>query len=867
MKKQFFLFPFFVMILSALNAQVITPPYFNNFESGASGWAADTTTTNLWQLGLPNFGTTTVAFSGVNAWSFDSDSTNSEAILYSPVFDFSTTIDATLSFWLSFDTEQNWDGTRLEYNKNNTGWTLLSNGATSFNWYNMSAINCSGQPAWAGSSAYLQNPTAAGWAYAENKLNALNGLGPNDVQFRFVFCSDASVISTGVSIDDFSIHVPQPDDAGIYNIIRPYSSSAAGYSSPVSFEIKNYGSNNLSSFDVSYSLDGGAPVTQTWNGTLLPGAIDTVVFPNITVPTGSYSICAYTSLAGDPNNTNDTLCVQRTGVIPFIDITNYPDTSSYSPCDIPYQYNDFIYGTTFGLNFGDTILIHAAWGDGTDDTYILPGNGSITLQVTHSYTFPGQFSIQYVATALGGGLSDTITMYNQVILSDSCEVISGTVYFDSNANCMFDAGDTKLYSIPVELQTGGGTFLWDFTDINGDYNFNVPIGLTYDIILTPANNLYTPTCPASGIYPNISVLPSTGNDFAVDATPGYDLQPTVFTWNVRPNFNSTVNLTMRNNLLLPVMGELRFPVDTNSFNYVSAVPVPSSISGDTLIWNSGLLSYNSGNFNADVVLFAKPGLQIGETVCLSAIAEPIFSDSVPSNNIASICRVVTNSADPNDKNVTPSGPIQSTDNLTYHINFQNTGNDVAYNIFVLDTLDPSLDISTMQLIASSHSMSTIFLNSHVIKFTFNNINLPDSNANEPASHGYISYSIRPVQGLINGTVINNNAGIYFDFNPAVMTNTTYNVIDNPVGISAPLPENESFIIYPNPAHDVLSIAAKNNSPLGNIILNDLMGKEILNRHVSENRMLLNVKNISNGMYFISIEENGNKLKKKIIILH
>ena len=111
-----------------------------------------------------------------------------------------------------------------------------------------------------------------------------------------------------------------------------------------------------------------------------------------------------------------------------------------------------------------------------------------------------------------------------------------------------------------------------------------------------------------------------------------------------------------------------------------------------------------------------PGLQIGDTICLSAVAEPIASDSVPLNNIATICRAVTNSVDPNDKNVTPAGHVPSGTELTYHINFQNTGNDVAYNIFVLDTIDPSLDISTMQITASSHLMSTIFLNSNVLIF-------------------------------------------------------------------------------------------------------------------------------------------------------
>ncbi|MBK7970889.1 MAG: hypothetical protein IPK08_19305 [Bacteroidetes bacterium] len=42
-----------------------------------------------------------------------------------------------------------------------------------------------------------------------------------------------------------------------------------------------------------------------------------------------------------------------------------------------------------------------------------------------------------------------------------------------------------------------------------------------------------------------------------------------------------------------------------------------------------------------------------------------------------------------------------------------------------------------------------------------NINLPDSNANEPASHGFISYRIKPLSTLTAGTEFTNLAAIYF----------------------------------------------------------------------------------------------------------
>jgi hypothetical protein len=54
--------------------------------------------------------------------------------------------------------------------------------------------------------------------------------------------------------------------------------------------------------------------------------------------------------------------------------------------------------------------------------------------------------------------------------------------------------------------------------------------------------------------------------------------------------------------------------------------------------------------------------------------------------------------------------------------------------------------------------------------------LPDSNQNEPKSHGYISLSIKPKKELSEKTRVENFADIFFDFNEPVRTNTTFNTI-------------------------------------------------------------------------------------------
>ncbi len=59
-----------------------------------------------------------------------------------------------------------------------------------------------------------------------------------------------------------------------------------------------------------------------------------------------------------------------------------------------------------------------------------------------------------------------------------------------------------------------------------------------------------------------------------------------------------------------------------------------------------------------------------------------------------------------------------------------------------------------------------------IKFTFDNILLPDSSADFEASQGFVSFRISQKAGVPLETNIENRAGIFFDFNAPVYTNTT-----------------------------------------------------------------------------------------------
>lgn len=141
------------------------------------------------------------------------------------------------------------------------------------------------------------------------------------------------------------------------------------------------------------------------------------------------------------------------------------------------------------------------------------------------------------------------------------------------------------------------------------------------------------------------------------------------------------------------------------------------------------------------------------------------------------CQEVRGSYDPNDKQGLPIGYgseqwVEPGTELTYLIRFQNTGTDTAFFVEVRDTLSPWLDPATLRVGAASHDFDWLLRGSGALSFQFNNILLPDSNANEAASHGYIQFTVRPKAEAPLGTIIPNTAAIYFDFNAPVVTNTT-----------------------------------------------------------------------------------------------
>ena len=136
------------------------------------------------------------------------------------------------------------------------------------------------------------------------------------------------------------------------------------------------------------------------------------------------------------------------------------------------------------------------------------------------------------------------------------------------------------------------------------------------------------------------------------------------------------------------------------------------------------------------------------------------------------------SYDPNDKLINPSRTgdyVLFNEELIYTVRFQNTGNDVAYDVRIEDEIDPNLDLSTFRILGSSHyEVLSTSIEDRLVTFDFRDIFLPDSTADKQGSNGHVMYAIKQLDSLNEFTPVENTASIFFDLNPPVITNTTKN---------------------------------------------------------------------------------------------
>jgi uncharacterized repeat protein (TIGR01451 family) len=248
----------------------------------------------------------------------------------------------------------------------------------------------------------------------------------------------------------------------------------------------------------------------------------------------------------------------------------------------------------------------------------------------------------------------------------------------------------------------------------------------------------------------------------------------------------------------------------------------------------------------------------------------IFSNDDGNRFVSIACLPVVASFDPNEKEAFPIGYkaphyIDQNQDLDYVLHFQNTGTDTALNIRVEDVIPKELDLTSIEFGASSHAYTASIRAQNTLVFSFPNIYLPDSRRNEVGSHGFVKFRIKQKRDLAIGTKIFNNAQIYFDFNPPIVTNQTMHTIGQDYIITAvpnaPILENIHIKVYPNPFVEsaTFEIEAVQNFKTLTYMLFDQLGRTIQTSLVTTSKFHFEANQLSAGIYYYRFEGDGQTI--------
>lgn len=527
------------------------------------------------------------------------------------------------------------------------------------------------------------------------------------------------------------------------------------------------------------------------------------------------------------------------------------------------------------------------------DIFVLSNGVTQMREVNSQSGFGGQSSlIQHFGLGDAGSIT-TITIKwpsgeIQTLSNVSCNQIltvteplatkiSGGVYFDANGNCTKDEGEELVGRAVLKFEDGKTRL---FTNESGYFSTSLLPG-SYQLQLVDDDKMvascaepiqFTVTTTADSIWVGARSLCS-GTDASVIM--GGTAIRKGFTNN---NFTIVVSNNGRKTISNPAV-KLQMPATINVLgpNIIPAATesvIENNITNKIYTWYPGtlepfsskLISFTHGNAST---------VNIGDSIVFKSWISSSDMDCNESNNSQKQVYKVVGAIDPNDLAVVPlgygeEGYIMPTQLLTYTIRFQNTGTHAAERISITDRLPEGLDMNSIQVIATSHKGFQLSINGNEANFILENAFLPDSSSNQEGSEGYISFAIKPKEGIAGGTRLINRAFIQFDHYEAVETNEVLNTIQTS------MQEQEMIEVktYPNPAADVIYFSLRHkmgeaftNREINKVTMFDLSGRPMFTKKFSpKEEWRVDLPVWLNGFYLMKIEDSqGRSYTTKIYV--
>ena len=436
----------------------------------------------------------------------------------------------------------------------------------------------------------------------------------------------------------------------------------------------------------------------------------------------------------------------------------------------------------------------------------------------------------------------------------------GRVFLDANANGLWDAGEEPMPNIRVQADLAGGV---SFTTADGEYRSATDFPVDTHRVVRPHPLVLS--APPLTVTSNADTV----QDFALQFSGNQrDVSVSLFAGGrFRPGFETPVYLRIDNQLLpaTDLTLSLVFPGQYLSLTKAQPAPVFVSPAGDSLVWKMDSMGLFS-NLSFALQFRTDDTTPLGKIIRLRAAAQSAEPDANIVDNTALLENAVVGSYDPNDKLVNrPNIAIQAppvTETLVYTIRFQNTGTVPTEFVTLLDTLDAQqLDLSSYRTVSSSHPFRARLLEGNILKVRFDSLSLAPQQISETESQGYFSFSIRTKYPLQAPAQLDNRAGIYFDFNPVVLTPYATTLVDFTTAT-----HTGSLLagirIYPNPAAAAIQIEHA-GIPLTACIF-DANGRLLLESELPPGESHLPLDNLPRGVLLIRLEHETGVFWGKVI---
>lgn len=433
--------------------------------------------------------------------------------------------------------------------------------------------------------------------------------------------------------------------------------------------------------------------------------------------------------------------------------------------------------------------------------------------------------------------------------------LSGRVFWDVDGDSIFTTADIPLKGQAVRLASRQWISLSNDSGL-----FVVADSLGPDTVQFIGNGRFQVSSGPSEYTINVGPGLNGGLDFALAPDSLYS-EVECFSWSPLPRCNQqAIFYTAVTNQGTQVdSGSVSLQFDPQ-MTFVSATP-PGQVNGNQITFSfSGLAP---GATQIYTLQFQLPGA--GSQLNLLTQAQLVSPNGTlaDSSSVLSIVPVIC-AWDPNDKSVFPQGtgpdnvvPVGT--KLRYLVRFQNTGNDTAFNVVILDTLDTAIDPSSVYVISSSHPCWIQQLAGGVMRYSFTNILLPDSNVNEPASHGYILFSVNGLASNPDPTVVYNRAYIYFDENPPIVTNQVKTTFSNQIQALHEMQAMQAgdIRVWPHPVQSEARLAWDGDQHLSyRLRIMDIQGRSTLEKTVSGTYTIISMSDWPDGLYFAEISIPG-----------